>query len=165
MSNIYQLSRELEALQSMLDGAEGEELEAIETTIGGISGEIGDQVESLVKFIKNIEGDVLSVTNEIDRLRARKSQMEARIGSIRDGIKGVMQASGMDKVRTALFSVTLAKGRESVHVGDESAIPDDYVTVKTVVNPDKKAIADAFKNGVEVPGCELRRGEPSIRIK
>lgn len=165
MSNIYQLSKELEELQAMLDGAEGEELEAIETTIGALSGEVGDQAENLVKLIKNIEADAVGVSNEIDRLRARKAQMEARIVSIRDGIKGVMQASGMDKVRTELFSITLAKGRESVYLADESLIPDDYVTVKTVINPDKKAIADAFKSGEEVPGCEMRRGEPSIRIK
>jgi len=165
MSTIYQLTEELSALQSMLEDADGDTTEAITNTILGLSGEIGDVVEDAIKLIKNIDGDVSSIDAEITRLTIRKQQFAGRVSGVRDAIRQVMEKAGYDKLKTALFSITLAKGRESVVVVDESLIPDDYVVVKTIVQPDKKAIGEAFKAGQAIPGCEYVRGEKSLRIK
>jgi hypothetical protein len=56
-------------------------------------------------------------------------------------------------------------GQEVVDVYDADAIPDDYVSVKTTVTPDKNAIKKALKDGHEIAGCKLSTGKSSIRIK
>lgn len=166
MHNIYELREEIEALQAMLDDAEDDNAEqAIADTLLGMSGEVGDVVESVVKYIKNLEGLADSVAAEVERLKGRIAQQNRRAAAAKDAIKALMDAAGYKKVSTALFSVTLADGRESVQVLDESAVPDDYVVVKTVISPDKKAIAAAFKAGEKIPGCEMVRGQKSLRIK
>ena len=50
-------------------------------------------------------------------------------------------------------------------VDDESALPDDYVRVKTTISPDNVAILSALKEGVEVPGAHMAKTASSVRIK
>ena len=165
MSKIYELTGQFIDLQNMLDDADEDLTEAIRDTLGAISGEIGDAVEQSAKWMRNLEGESKAIDSEIARLSARKKSITNRITSIREAVKGCMTAAGMDKVKTALFTVSIAQGRESVVISDESLIPDDYVIVKTVIQPDKTEIAKAIKAGNEVPGCGLARGETSLRIK
>lgn len=75
-----------------------------------------------------------------------------------------LEACGMTKISCPLFTITLAKGRESVVVDDENSIPDDLMRVKTEIAPDKTAIAAKLKAGEEVPGARLERGQSSIRL-
>lgn len=165
MTNLYELHESLNALQHMLEDAEGSEKEAIETTILGMAGEVGDVVDQSVKMVKNIEGDIAAIDAEVARLNTRKNQRKSQIESVRASIKSIMESAGQKRVKTPLFNVTLAEGRHSVQVVDESLIPDDYVNVKTVIQPDKKVIGEMFKSGETVPGCEYVRGESSVRIK
>lgn len=165
MSNLYQLTGDLMRLQSMMEEEDEIGQEAIQTTIQGLSGDLQEAVDWAVKLIRNLESDALGVESELERLAKRKKQTESRIKSVREAIKACMQAADQKKVKTPLFSVTVADGREAVQVVDETAIPDDYMSVKTTITPDKKAIAELFKAGSQVPGCEYVRGEPSLRIK
>ncbi len=89
-----------------------------------------------------------------------------RLGEIAgEYLRNNMEASGISKIQCPLFSITLVAGRDSVAISDESAIPDDFLNVKTVISPDKTAIAKALKDGQEVAGASLQRGQSSIRIK
>ena len=49
------------------------------------------------------------------------------------------------------------RSRESdaVVIDDETAIPEDYLTVRRVVSPNKTAIKQAIKQGTPVPGCSI----------
>jgi hypothetical protein len=76
-----------------------------------------------------------------------------------------MEACEIKKITCPLFSITLVDGRDSVAISDESLIPDEFVNVKTVISPDKNAIAKALKEGIEVSGASLQKGKSSIRIK
>lgn len=166
MTNIYELAEEYQVLQRMLEDCEDEAtLEAVKDTLVGIGGGLADAVENSVKAIKNIEGDCLALQEEIDRLTERKRQAVGRSDKIKGAIKHLMELAEASSVKTALFTVSLAKGRQSVNVIEESALPDDMVVVKTEIRPDKKAIADAIMSGREVPGAELVTGEKSLRIK
>lgn len=165
MSNLYRLTGDLMHLQAMMEDEDEIGQEAIQTTIESLSGDLQEAVDWSVKLIRNLEADALGVESELERLGKRKKQTEGRIKSVREAIKACMRAANQSKVKTPLFSVTVASGRETVQVVDETQIPDDYMTVKTSITPDKKAIGDLFKAGTLVPGCEYVRGEPSLRIK
>lgn len=165
MLNLYTLTQDFLALQSMMEEVEELDHEAIKNTMDGMSGDIDEVVDQSVKLVRNLEAGTEAVDAEIDRLTARKRRLEARTKSVRESIKALLIAAGRDKATTPLFTVTVAKGRESVRLIDESAVPDDYVTVQTTIKPDKKLIGEAFKSGQTVAGCEWVRGEPSLRIK
>jgi hypothetical protein len=166
MSSLYELRTEFMDLQNLLDSAEDDEFaQAVRDTLDGKSGDLEEAVEQSVRLVRNIESDAAAVQAEIDRLKQRKDGMDRRVASIRDGIRALMDVAGEGSIKTALFTVSLAKGRESVSVVDESLLPDEYVNVKTSITPNKKLIGEALKNGGDVPGCELIRGEKSLRIK
>jgi uncharacterized protein YeeX (DUF496 family) len=165
MSNIYELTGQFIDLQNMLEDADGDMVEAIRDTLGAISGEIGDAVEQSAKWIRNLEGEAVALNAEIERLNNRKRSIENKISSIREAVKCCMAAANLDKVKTALFTISIAQGRESVAISDESLVPDDFVVVNTVIQPNKTEISNAIKAGQQVPGCALVRGEPSLRIK
>ena len=57
----------------------------------------------------------------------------------------------------------LDNGMDVVVVDDDSAVPDEYQRV--AVAPDKALIKKALKDGCEVPGCHLGKGNSSVRIK
>ena len=109
--------------------------------------------------------DVSAIDAEIERLQERRRLVTNRQGQIKDYLRENMQAAEITKISCPLFTITLAKGRETVVVDDESALPDDLVTVKTDVKPDKAAIAAKLKAGDEVPGARLERSQSTIRIK
>ncbi|MNT36671.1 hypothetical protein D3C72_1727710 [compost metagenome] len=44
-------------------------------------------------------------------------------------------------------------------------LPDELVTVQTLVTPDKKAIKEAIENGVEVKGAHIEIGERSLQVR
>ena len=71
----------------------------------------------------------------------------------------------MSKISCPLFTITLAKGRETVVIDDKDKIPDEYVRVKTSIEPDKVEIGKRLKAGEEVEGAHLERSKPSIQIK
>lgn len=166
MANIYQLTQDFVELQRLMDAAESDaDREAIANTMAGLSGEAGDLIENFVKLIKNVEADALSIEAEISRLQHRASSIKSSVTNGKGAIKAIMEAGGYRTMKTALFSITLADGSESVDIFDEAAIPDAYLVVKTETRPDKKAIKEALKDGREVPGAKVVRGEKSVRIK
>jgi hypothetical protein len=112
-----------------------------------------------------MDTDIGAIKAEIDRLQQRKKVIENRQSEMTEYLRTNMEATGIKKISCPLFTITCAEGREAVAVFDEDAIPDDLMTVKTEIKPDKLAIAKKLKAGEEVPGAKLERGLSSIRIK
>ena len=113
----------------------------------------------------NIDGDIGAIDHEIKRLQAKKEQFNSTKQSMNNYLRENMEASGIKKITCPLFSITLAKGRDVVVIDDEALIPDEYVTVKTVIAPDKRKLMKAMKEGESIPGAHTEETEPSIRIK
>ncbi|MNP76944.1 hypothetical protein D3C76_1742770 [compost metagenome] len=76
-----------------------------------------------------------------------------------------MDASGITKISHPLFTITCGKGKPSVVIDDQNAIPDEYMRVTTSMAPDKVAIAKAIKEGKTVEGAHSEIGKSSISIK
>lgn len=166
MANIYELSSNYRELQKLMEQAEtAEEVEAIRNTMAGMTGEIGDVIESLLKAKANILGDVPALSLEISRLAHRAGQLQTSAAAIDEQVKYLMEMAKAKTMRTALFTVTLAEGSESVEILDEAQLPEDMLSVTTAIKPDKKAIKAAIKSGREVPGAAMKRGEKSLRIR
>lgn len=160
--SIHKLREDLEKLMALSDEAGPD---AIRDTITGMSGEIGDVIEEVVKYVRNMELLEQSAKEEAERIKARADSFAASAKAARASIGKVMELAGKTSCATALFTVTLAKGSDSVEVFDEDLIPDEFMKVKVAQTPDKKAIKAAIDSGAEVPGAKITTGDKSLRIK
>lgn len=160
--SIHKLREDLQGLMALSDEVGPE---AIQDTIAGMSGEIGDVIEEVVKYIRNMELMEDAAKEEAERINARRQRFAKAADSARAAIGQVMDLAGQTSCSTALFTVTLAKGIDSVDVFDSSLLPDELIEVKVIQTPDKKRIREAIKNGAEVPGAKIVIGNKSLRIK
>ena len=165
MTKLYQISQEYRELAKLAEDADEDMAVAVRDTIGAIAGEFEEKAKAVATIALNVNTDVEAIDAEIERLKERKRIIQNRVQGLKDYLRENMEATGITKISCPVFTITLSKGRESVVVDDESAIPDDLMRVTTKIDPDKTAIAAKIKAGEEVPGAHLERGKGSILIK
>ncbi|MBU6956094.1 siphovirus Gp157 family protein [Hahella sp. HN01] len=165
MTELYKITGKLLELQNLDAGDDANLKQAVVDTLDAIEGEFQDKAVSVAHFIRNLEPDIKAVDTEIKRLQARKKTLENRQEQVTDYLRENMERTGIKNISCPLFSISYVKGRETAAIEDESALPDEYVDVKTEVKPNKASITKALKAGVNIPGARLEHTKSSIRIK
>jgi len=173
MTALYEMTAELKELQNLMDSLESADTGgdddsmalAIRDTLEGIAMAFDDKAVAIVKFAQTLEGNTTMIDAEIKRLQERKKRINNRREQLRDYLRLNMEAAGHKKIECPLFTITLAKGRDQVQISDEASLPDEFVSVKTEIKPNKVAIGKALKEGVEVAGAALVKGPTSLRVK
>ncbi|HEL1636647.1 siphovirus Gp157 family protein [Streptococcus suis] len=120
-----------------------------------------NKIEGYVKVIKNLDADEAVVDEEIKRLQNRKKSIRTKKQYLKDGVQYAMEVTGNKRVKTALFSITVANNQPSVVV-DEDLLPKKYFVQK--LTPDKTAIKELLKAGKKVKGAVLQESR-SLRIR
>lgn len=114
----------------------------------------------------NIERDADSMAKAIAErakdLASRKARMERGKEAMRVLMLRLMKAANLPKASLPEATVSVSKGRASVEIVDEAALPDEYVRIERV--PDKKALAAALAND-NVPGAVLREGNDTVTVR
>lgn len=163
MSHLYELTGEMLSLQQAV--ADSDDPAIFADTLGAMEGLIEKKAEQICFVVKNLDPSIEGINAEIERLQARKKAITAKQDWLTNYLRENMERCGIKKIECPLFSITLAQGREIAVIDSHDAIPDEFVKVKTSIDPDKNAIAAALKDGREVPGAHLERAKSSIRIK
>lgn len=187
MTELYALTGQMAELAALADTDDEGLRQAIQDTMDGIKGEFEVKADSIVMLRRNIEGDIDAIDKEVDRLNELKRIKKNTVGQLSDFLRRNMEAADIKTIKRPLFTITLALSPEKVIVDDEKAVPDEFVSLKSVITPDKKTIAvrlkeirdhneavrkrmaageDAEAELLEEPSwAHLERGECSIRIK
>lgn len=187
MTELYALTGQMAELAALADTDDEGLRQAIQNTMDGIKGEFEVKADSIVMLRRNIEGDIDAIDKEVDRLNELKRIKKNTVDQISDYLRRNMEAADIKSIKRPLFTITLALSPEKVIVDDEKAVPDEFVSLKSVITPDKKTIAvrlkeirdhneavrkriaageDAEAELLEEPSwAHLERGESSIRIK
>lgn len=165
MSRLYELTGQFKELAALAEGADEDMAVAVRDTMEAIEGEFQDKGKAIAMLTLNIDGDLEAIQSQIDRLTERKRVINNRKESLKEYLRENMDASGITKITHALFTITCGKGKPSVVIDDQNAIPDEFMRVTTNMAPDKLAIAKAIKEGKEVPGAHSEIGKSSISIK
>lgn len=163
--NLYELTDNFLQLQQMLEDPEVDS-QTLADTMEAVEGEIEIKADGYAKVIRNMEGSIGAIRQELERLTAKKNRLEAGIKRLKQNLQDHMIATGKKKFKTDLFSFNIQKngGKAPVilDVKDTSELPDDLVRIKE--EPDLEAIRMLLDKG----GCEYahygERGE-SLRIK
>lgn len=164
LKQLYKISDDYNGLMKLVDSGELTP-DLIADTLEGVEGMFEEKANAIVTIANDYQLNIDMVDTEISRLTEMKKAMQGQQASLKEYLRINMERTGISKIECPLFKITLRKGVAVAQVNDESALPDDYVNVKTVVTPDKRKILADLKAGKEIAGAEMTIGKTSILIK
>ena len=145
------------------DGVICETEEELAKKIDEVSLDLDTKIENIGCYIKNLEADVEALKKEEDNLYSRRKSAERKIESLKNYLNGYLTAcypNEDDKAKWRFKSPKVVLGfRKStkVEVTDIQKLDKKYLKITTNIDPDKKAIGQALKNGEEVIGAVLKQ--------
>lgn len=160
---LYEISEEYSHLMSIDDDGEVGFAEAMNEALSEIAQDFEEKAREIVAYRRNLEAEAEAIDTEIKRLSGRKKSLQDKACSITDYLRHHMAATGLKKIDTGLFTISLVPGRPMVEIISDAALPDQYIKVER--KPIKAEILKALKDGAEIPGAELGTSKPSVRIK
>jgi Mg2+ and Co2+ transporter CorA len=169
MSTLYELTGDWITAHALIESGEYSP-DDLKDTLDAIECSIEDKADGYGKLIRNSEASVTAIDKEIARLTARKKAAERSIDFLRSRMMQAMDATGKEKIKTAMFTWYKAAGKESVEVFDPQVFTawaqsnhDDLLRFKDP-EPDKAKILDAINAGTEIPGVKKRQ-EASVSLR
>lgn len=139
--------------------------EKVKDTLDMIEGEFTDKASNILAIIQNGNSDLAALELQISRLSAMKKSITSVQDKLKDYLRHNMEATGITKIEHPLFKVSLGKGQPVCEVMDVEQLPDQFVSVRQSITPDKKAILSALKQGEQIPGAKLSIGKSKLTIK
>ena len=157
MAKLYKLADDLETAYQLLAESVDEETgeinpDAIEL-INECKENFDEKIAGLVEFIKRLSADYEAYKKEEARLAAMKKSTDNKIEWLKAYIKACIEKTGKDKVETTSCKVSLSSSH-AVNITNLEALPAEYKSIEQTIKVDKKALADAFKQGKEIAGAE-----------
>lgn len=160
---LYELTAQYRSLEA-LESADDLPPEVIRDTLEGLTGEIQEKATNVALFIRNLESVADAIDSAAAKMRLRGERLRKRAQSLHEYLLLNMQATGITKVESPFFTLTVRKNPPSVVIDSEKLIPTEYMRTPTPppppqAVPDKDAIKRAIKSGIEVPGAHTEQRE------
>jgi hypothetical protein len=150
--NLYEITHEAQYLAALL---ETEELTPeLEELLVINQEQLQAKAGNYAKVIANIQGDSDAIDAEIKRLKAMKDSKDRAVTRLKDAVKNAMMVSGIEKIESSLFKLSLRRS-ESVEVEVPEALPIDWQVKKVTITADKVAIKQAIKEGYAITGARI----------
>jgi hypothetical protein len=158
--SLYQLSGDYLAIANKLSDSDLPP-EVINDTLESLSGELEEKCTNVALFVRNLEATAESIKAAEKQMADRRKAIENKANSIRQYLQVNMQRTGITKIESPYFALTIKKNPPSVVIDDVEAIPSEFMVTPAPPPPapDKKAIGEKLKAGEQVPGCHLEQGE------
>lgn len=151
---LYVIEKEYLALIDAIMEAEGEVTPEIEKKLAIAEQELQTKSTCYAYIIKGIESDNNAIELEMKRLKSLKDRNNKTIERLENNVQTAMNLFGISEIKSATLKINFRKS-ESVEISQEVLIPNEYMTEKVVRTPNKVAIKDAIKNGINVQGASL----------
>lgn len=165
---LYQIASEYRDAANTLAELDIDE-QTLADTLESISGDLTAKSQNVAFVIRNIESSVEQINVAVEHMKARAQALEKRADRIREYLLQNMLMAGVQKIECPYFKLSVRENPPKVIVDDERQIPMAYMAdppppPPPAPKPDKKLIAQALKDGHDVPGCRLERGK-RVEIK
>lgn len=159
-TSLYVLTGEYLALSNKLLESDLDE-QTIADTLEGAAGELEEKAKNVACFVRNLEASAEQIKLAEKQMADRRKSLESKAESIRRYLKDNMIRSGITKIESPYFALTIKKNPPSVVIDDATVIPKKFMTKPTPPPPapDKRAIADAINAGKKVAGARIEQGE------
>ena len=164
MTALYLLTQEFREAAEKLADAELPD-EVIADTLESLQFPIEEKAKNVAMVIRNIEASAKAIKEAADAMILRAKSEENRAKHLKGYLQSAMEATGITKIESPYFVISLRNNPESVVIDAESQIPADYMReIPASYSPDRILIKKAIQDGYEVPGCHLTRTR-SLQIK
>ena len=130
-----------------------------------LEGDLKGKLEGCAKALRMMDVDMAALKAEEERLEKRRKSIEASKKALRSYMAGCLGHANLTNVKTPLFTIYIVDGKESVDIFDEEAIPMGCRKVPGRPPPDKTLIGAMLKEGKEVAGARLVKGEPILNVR
>lgn len=132
--------------------------EVVRDTLESISGELEAKACNIAMMARNLEATAVAIKEAEASLSKRRKAIEAKADWLRGYILAAMDATGVQKISSPYFVISARDNPASVDVFDASMVPSQFMREPKPPEPDKTKIAEAIKQGQDVPGCKMARG-------
>lgn len=151
--NLYELSLSFQEVQNMdLDP------EVMKDTLDSIGGTFENKAENMAKLIRNLESDRLAYKEEENRLKTKRQAVENKLEWLKTYLKDCMKLTGKTKFKSGVFKFSIQKNPVSVNITNKKILPKDYL-IPQPPKVNNTTLKKALKDGIEVPGAELKQTE------
>lgn len=130
--------------------------EVVADTLEGLSGELEVKAQAVGHMIRRLEADAAAIKQWAQTANYRAKAVQARADSLHAYLSNTLAACGIKRVEGP--GIALSWRKSSVVIVDGvDLLPDEYMSAPPPPEPapNKKAISDALKAGVDVPGAHL----------
>ena len=152
---LYEVADELTALLDQVDPETGE----LPPEIDAVTANFKTKCAGVAASVLNMKQEVAMRKELIKKLQQANRAAENRMASLQNYLKHQMDRTGINEIKAldASFKVSFQKERdESVEVYDERLLDKSCLRlVPEKYEPDKEAIRNLIKAGVEVQGARL----------
>ena len=159
MSNLYQLTLDVENLYSMLEESAdletGEIDEEILNTLTCKEEEFNNKAIAVATVWRRYDMNIDLISREIERLTAIKNKAIKIQGKLENSLTDACVKLGREKIEGISASISFRKSTKTI-VDNEALLPDEYIKVTMVKKPDLTKIKKAIEQGVEVQGASLQ---------
>ncbi|ARF70668.1 hypothetical protein B7C51_24655 (plasmid) [Paenibacillus larvae subsp. pulvifaciens] len=168
---LYELSEQYRKLSELAEEAfdngqieNEDDLELWISILDGINDSIEKKTDNIIRFIKNLEAEVLAYKSEEGRLSKQRKYRENKIESLKNYLSSMLQHAKIKELQAGTFKVSFRKSPASVEIIDVEKIPLQFKKPQ----PDKimkDELKKALKNNQAIEGAKLVNDKVSLSIR
>lgn len=165
-SVIGQLREQTEAARALVEQMRdlvGDDEEMVATAVEGET-DIHEAIGAAFARLAELKALKHAISDMMTSLEARGSRFDKQGKMIREAIRIAMETADIRRKEYPLGTISLRAVAPEAEITDESAIPSRFWKAQEP-KLDRKAVLDALKAKVEVPGAMLSNGSQTIAVK
>ena len=160
--SLYQITVQQQELFNFILESEGEITPDVEESLKLNAENFEAKIRGCIWQVKKSEHTNIAIDEEIARLQGIKKRNEKLVDRLKESMKFALETFGESK-KVDTFTLSLRKSK-SVEILDMELLPATYITSKTTISADKKAIKEAIESGLSIPGATIKENH-NLQIK
>ena len=160
---LYELTRDIEEINSLIEAGEIEASDAIDT-LDSMKLAVKEKGLNITALVLNEEASISALKEAEEKIAHRRKQKQKKIEWLKSYLLDGMEANGISKIECPDFVVALAKCPPRVELIDDAQIllhdkyGDRFIRTKTTVSVNRKELLDAIKKGEDISGARIVQG-------
>lgn len=170
MANLYEINKEIDDLlqsnftqDESIVNLETGEITSLADKLDELELDQRTKFDNLGCYIKNLTSDIDAIKNEEKSLADRRRVKENQLERLKQYLSDNLQYAGYDKFESPRCVLSFRKSSK-IEIDENVNLPSEYLNVKEIVEPNKKLLTDAIKNGIIVDGVRLVENK-NLQIK
>lgn len=164
MLNLYQIENEYRVIAQQLMDADGELTPELEESLAINQEQLQLKSQGYAMVIREAISEQSIIMAEMERLQALYDKRGTLVEKLKERISQAMELYGISEIETPLLKINF-RNSESVEVENFDLLPEEYKVIpEAKPRADKKAIKEAIKSGINVPGAVIQANK-NLQIK